>query len=277
MAATKVWKGTLNFGLLSIPVYLNVAAREKKVETHLYHTRCHQPIKKPNWCQQCDSRLGEAESYRGVPAGGRIVQLSDEEIEAIVPQTEKVMEINLCVKQKDVDPIYFSESFYMLPDVGGTKAYSLLSRVLKETGHVAIAQLSKSKREHVVLIRPKDNGLMIHFAWYPDEIAEVPEFSNFQPADVTANEIKLAKTLMDSMVGEFQPEQYEDGYRQRLNTLIASKLDRSVTAPAPVRGTQVRPTVDIAAALEASLVNRPKRRVRVPDEPASKPRKSRAA
>jgi DNA end-binding protein Ku len=265
--AQKVWRGFLNFGMLSVPVFLNVAARDKRVDLHTYHTACNSQIKAPKFCPACQLMLEPTEVYRGYDAGNGIIKLTDEEMESITPATEKVMEISECVKWSDVDPLYLAESYYLLPDDAGKKAYSLLVKALSDSGRVAIVQLTKSSREHVALIRPKGNGLMLHYVWYENEVNRVAEFESLAPAGLSANEVKLAGQLVANMAGDFNPSQYEDGYMQRLNTLIASKQDKKIQAPAPVNTARSAATVDIAAALEASLINKPRRRI-LPQEDA---------
>lgn len=270
--STKVWKGFLNFGLLSIPVYLNVGARDKKLELNTFHTACNGRIKMPKWCPSCSVMLEPTETYRGYDAGSGIVKLTDEEMEAITPTTEKVMEISECVEWKDVDPLYLAESFYVLPDDAGRKAYGLLTKTLMETGRVAVVQLTKSSREHVAILRPKGHGLVLNYLWYPNEIAQVSEFENLRPIALSAAETKLAKQLVESLAADFNPSQYEDGYLQRLNTLIASKLDSKVAAPAPINMPTRAATVDISAALEASLKN-PRRKAAEKEDDAPKGKK----
>src|SRR5438105_2126521 len=125
MSAHKVWRGHLTFGLLSIPVYLNVAARDKRVELHTFHTECNGPVKSPKYCPACAKMLSQDEVYKGYQAGNGIVRLSDQEIEAVTPASDKVLEISECVKWSDIDPIYLAESFFLLPDTAGQKAYAL--------------------------------------------------------------------------------------------------------------------------------------------------------
>jgi DNA end-binding protein Ku len=252
MGTRKVWSGFINLGLLSIPVNAGVGARDKRVELHTYHIACNGPVKSPKYCPTCAVQLQDGEIYKGYGEPPNVTPLSKEEIEALKPATEKVMEISETVLWKDVDPVYLAESYYLWPDTAGLKAYSLLVKTLIDTGRCAVAKLTKSSREHIVILRPKDNGLMMHFSWYQDEIAEVPEFDNLQLATLSANEMKLAKQLVESLASDFQPEQYQDAYRGRLNQLIQSKLDSSVKAPAPV-AVVVPKTVDITEALMASL------------------------
>ena len=271
MAAQKVWRGHLQLGMLNIPVFLNVAARDKKVEMHNHHTECNSPVKMPKYCPACQVILQPTEIFRGYDTGSGVVKLTDAELEAITPETDRIMRISDCVLWSEIEPEYLAESYYMLPDDAGKKAYSLLNRVLTETGRVAIAQLTKSSREHVVIIRPKDNGLMLHFIWFANEIARVPEFDELQEEKVSANEMKLAKQLVESKAAVFVHDEYENGYLQRLNTLIASKLDSKIQPPVPVKSTTIAVSQDIAAVLEASLAQAtPKRAIKLSGKKKSK-------
>lgn len=262
--ANKAWKGFLSFGILNIPVYLCVAARDKRVELHSYHEACNTQVKMPKYCPKCETMLQPTEIYRGFNAGDGIVKLTEAELDAITPATGREMKISHCVPFSQVDPVYLGESFYLLPDDAGQKAYSLLCKSLAASGRVAIAQLTKSSREHVVLIRPCGQGLMIHYLWYAAEIARVPEFEGLTEVKLSANEMKQASQLIELMddgtsfndlVGEF-----EDGYYQRVNTLIASKLDDKIQPPVSVKASVTTHTQDISGALSASIAAMTSRR-----------------
>jgi DNA end-binding protein Ku len=271
MAAHSVWKGFVSFGLLQFPVKLYVAARDKRVELHKYHIACNTNIKMPPWCPKCQVHLKEGEIYKGYEAGKGIIPLGKEEIEAITPATERQMEVREFVDFKDVDPVFLAESYYLLPEDAGVKAYSLLAKILQETGKCAIAQICKHSREHVALIRPKGTGLALHFLWYPAEISQMAEFDNFNPVAISAAEVKLGKQLVESMSNEFDPSQYEDGYLNRMNLLIQSKMDKSVAAPEPVKVIARADTIDISSALTASLA------AAKPKKAAPKAKKSKVA
>jgi DNA end-binding protein Ku len=266
MATHSVWRGFLTFGLLSMPVKLFTAARDKRVELNNFHTACNTQIKMPKYCPKCDVQLQPTEIYKGFNTGSGIVRLTEDEMDGITPDTERAIEINECVKWNDVDPVYLAESYYLAPETPNNKAYALLVKTLTDSGLVAITQITKNSREHIAVIRPKGNGLMLHYLWYANEVAQVAEFQNIQPITLSAKELKLAKDLAENMQADFDPSQYEDGYLQRLNTLIASKLDKKIAAPTPVKASARAETVDIASALEASLLNRPNRRRIKPQE-----------
>lgn len=265
--ATSVWKGFLNFGLVSIGIKMATAARDKGVELHQYHT-CGSRIKCPKQCPACNRLITDAEITKGYETGkDSFVPITKDEIAAILPASEKVMEIQSCVSWGDVDPTYLAESFYLLPEAPSKKAYSLLVQALADSGRVAITQLTKNNREHVVLIRPKGNGLVAHFLYYGTEVNRVAEFDDLPQTKLTASEMKLARQLVDNLDATFEPDEFENGYDQRLETLIASKIDKNVAAPAPVRQAAMQAMPDITSALQASL-NRPKRKIALPESKA---------
>jgi DNA end-binding protein Ku len=251
--ATKTWKGYLQFGLLSIPVYLNVGARDESIGLNLLHKKDKGRVRMPRTCEICEQKLESADIVKGYEtADGSYVLITPEELDAIEPESSRIMEIKHVVDAKSVDAIWLAESFYLLPEEPGLKPYSLLVKALADAGKVAIAQLCKSNREHVVLLRPRQNGLIAHFLYFADEVNRNPEFESLKPPVLAANELKLAAKLLESMDEPFNIAQFKDGYRERLNILIASKLDKTVKAPTPVK--PLTPAVmDMMAALEASL------------------------
>src|SRR5712671_5491322 len=191
--ATKTWKGHLRFGALTIPVFLNVAARDQRIELHSYHSVCNSSVKMPKFCPACNlNPVPPDQIYKGYDTGSGIVKITEQEMDAITPETEHIMDVSEIVKWENVDPVYLAESFYLLPDPAGVKAYSLLVKTLKDTGRVAIAQLTKSSREHMVCLRPKGNGLMLHYLYYQTEVNRVPEFESLPMSSFTSNEMTLA-------------------------------------------------------------------------------------
>lgn len=275
--ATKVWRGFLNFQLISIPVYLNVGARDNAgISFNNLHDKCKGRVRRPDTCEVCNQRVTSAEIIKGYETTeGQYAIITKEEIEAIEPESGKVMEITACVEARAVDAMYLAESFYLLPDAPGVKAYGLIVKALADSGRVAIAQLTKNNREHVVLLRPRGNGLVAHFLWYENEVCKNAEFDSLKAPLLTANELKLAGKVIEQLVAPWRPEQYKDGYQERLAQLVQSKLDKTVSAPTPVK-TTAAPVMDLMAALEASL-KAPKRQITLDDdESAAAPAKKSA-
>lgn len=263
MASTKAWKGFLKFGVLNVPIFLNVGARDsKQISFNNLHSKCNSQLKAPKYCPTCDERVPDDEVIKGYETPTGFIRINKTEIDSMAPASEKVIEISDCVKWEDVDPLYLAESFYVLPDQPGLKAYSLLVKSLTETGRVGLAQVSKNNREHLVLIRPKGNGLMLHYLWYANEVNRVPEFDELQPASLSPAEVKLGAKLVESLASDFQPEHFRNGFEERVAQLIASKMDETVQAPTPIQSTQNIAPADLMEALKASLAQpRPRRQI----------------
>lgn len=262
--ASKVWQGFIQLGMLSVPVYMTTAARDKRIDMHQYHTKCNGRINKPTVCLACDpSRaLPADEIYKGYEVSAdKILRIEKAELEAIQPQTEKIITISHVLDAKDLDLLYYNESFYVLPDVAGRKAYSLLAQTLQKSERIAVAQICKGNREHIIVLRPLKNGLAAHFLYYQDEVPMVAEFEQLDAVELRPEEFKLGTQVLAQFEGDFDMGEYEDGYRGRLNRLIESKLDKTVSAPAPVK-IAAKPTQDLMAALTASIAAKPPQRAK---------------
>jgi DNA end-binding protein Ku len=276
---TKVWKGFLTFGLLQIPVYLNTGAREKRVELHNYHRAtadgepCNGELGAPKKCKACGAGdLKESDIYKGYEGPNGIIPITKDELAAITPATEKVMEISEIVPLESIDPMYYNDAFYMLPDEAvGRKAYSLLLHTLIAKESAAIVRLTKSQREHIAAIRPKANGLVLSYLWHADEMNVNEDFEKFTPVACSEAEMNLAEQLADSLAADFNPDALEDSYRQRLSTLIASKLDKTIEPPAAVNTPTPEASVDLMAALKKSIATMPTKAA-APSKPAAKPK-----
>ena len=281
--ASSVWKGHLTFGLVSFPVRLFSAARGETVSFHLLHKPDHSRIKQITYCQAEDKPVPRTDLVKGYEyEKDHYVIVEDEEIKKVAPKTAKVMEILEFVKTTEIDPIYFESSFYMAPDEAGRKPYALLYDTLKRTGYVGVAKLSMHNREHVVILRPGDKGVVLHTMYFSDEIRAVEEFRT-DISQVKEKEIALAKMLIESLADDFKPEKYTDTYRENLQKLIQSKLagHKIVETPTP----HIAPVIDIMEALKKSLAQQkkpPRTAVAVAGEeeqeetPADKPRKRRS-
>ena len=259
MSAT-AWKGSLNFGLLSIPVKLHAAARDEKLSMNQLHKPCGSRVKMPLTCPTCARQVPREEIVKGYEfAKGQYVTVTEDELKAIAPVSDHIMEIAETVALAEIDPIYFAESYCCVPEPAGKKPYSLLSKALRDKQLVAIAHLTRSQREITVILRPKGKGLVAHALYFANEVRQVAEFETIEEIAVSPAELKLAVKLVESLAAPWQPEQYQDGYQARLRQLFAAKQKgETVTAtPEPERV----PVADMMAALEASLASVPRKKV----------------
>jgi DNA end-binding protein Ku len=283
--ASTVWRGYISFGLVSIPVRLFRAARPERVSFRRMYRAEPEESKEPEpppqaWkprqvdrplpsaqtepvlapVQQVSVRKGTDEvlSQRAVVKGyeyekNRFVAVEPEELKSIAPKTSSGMEIQEFVQLSDIDPVYFETSYYVAPEEAGEKAYALLYRSLQQTGLVAIAQFAMHTREHVVVLRPGKSGILAHTMFFASEVRAGEEYR----ADtrlVTQKELDLAQTLIHSLAAPFEPEKYRDTYRERVESMLAKKVQGQPveTTEPPQRQAEV---VDIADALRKSLAN----------------------
>jgi DNA end-binding protein Ku len=249
--ASTVWKGHLTFGLVSFPIRLYSAARGESISFNQLHKHDGSRVKQVLFCAAEDKPIPRSEIVKGFEyEKDRYVVIEDEEVKKVAPSTAKVMEVQEFVKANDVDPIYFETSYYMAPDEAGEKPYALLFDALKKTGYVGIAKIAMHNREHVVILRPGHNGVLMHTMYFQHEIRQVDEFRT-DLSLVKEKELALATSLIEALSGEFEPEKYKDNYRENLLRMIEAKKqgEEVVATPEP----QQAKVVDILEALKASL------------------------
>jgi len=249
--ASTVWKGHLTFGLVSFPVRLYSAARSESISFNQLHKHDNSRIKQVLYCQAEDKPIPRSEIVKGFEyEKDRYVIVEDEEIKKVAPATAKVMEILEFVKSDDVDPIYLETSYYMAPDEAGEKPYALLFEALTKTGYAGIAKIAMHNREHIVVLRPGEKGVLMHTMYYTHEIRQVDEFRT-DLSLVKDKELALATNLIEALAADFDPSKYTDEYRDNLLRMIEQKKagEEVVATPEP----QQSKVIDIMEALKASL------------------------
>jgi len=252
MAAT-VWKGYLSFGLVSFPVRLFSAARAETVHFHLLHKKDLSRVKEIWYCAAENEPIERSEIVKGYEAGkDDYVVIDDEDLKKIAPPTASAMEITQFVKNDEVDPIYFESSYYVAPEEAASKPYALFLAALTETKYDAIAQIAMHNREHIVIIRPDRDGLILHTLYYPDELHQANKKER-PKAKFTPKEFALAKNLISQLAAPFKPDQFHDRYRENVERLIEQKRNgEKITA---VKQPRKAPVVDLMEALKRSLAD----------------------
>ena len=254
--AASVWRGHLTFGLVTIPVRLFSAARSETISFNMLHKDDHSRIRQVTYCQLEDKPIARTETVKGYEyEKDHYVVIEDEEIRKVAPKTAKVMEILEFVKADQVDPIYLESSYYVAPDEGGEKAYALLFTALKESGYFALAKVAMHNREHIIVMRPGDKGIVSHTMYYQDEIRQVDEFRT-DTSLVKDKELAMAKMLISSLEAEFEPQKYHDTYRDNLQKMIEAKIEGKKVVETPAE--HVAPVIDIMEALKKSLAEKRK-------------------
>jgi DNA end-binding protein Ku len=227
------------------------AARSESISFNQLHKHDGSRVKQVLFCQLEDKPIPRSEIVKGFEyEKDRYVVIEDEEVKKVAPASAKVMEILEFVKNDDVDPIYLETSYYMAPDDAGEKPYALLFEALKKTGYAGVAKIAMHNREHIVILRPGKNGVLLHTMYFSHEIRKVDEFRT-DVSLVKEKELALATNLVEALAGEFEPDKYKDTYRENLLRMIEAKKEGQevVATPEP----QQAKVVDIMEALKASL------------------------
>ncbi len=179
------------------------------------------------------------------------VVVEPEDLEKIAPPTATVMEILQFVRMEEIDPIFLETSYYVAPEEAVSKPYSLLLDAMNQTKYDALAKVAMHGREHIVVLRPTDRGIVLHTMYFVDELHKANEVKAPRQAKFEKKEIDLAKKLIDTLAGPFQPEQYHDEYKKNVEELIEKK--RKGKKITPIRQPKTAPVIDLMQALQQSL------------------------
>jgi len=260
MPPHSIGSGTLSFGLVSIPVRLFSSSNSSAgVSFNLLHEKCGGRIKQQQLCPTCNEVLDRSQLVKGYEfAKDQYVRFNDEELKKLETAANSSIEITEFVPLDKVDPIYFERTYFLGIDKGGDKAYRLLCDAMKKSGRVALAKYVMRGKENLVLIRPVDDGLMLHTMYFADEVRDFGEIDKGKNVTVKPGELDLAKRLIDELSNDkFQPEQYHDEYRDRVMAVVEQKVEGKeiVTIEPDAHRTQV---IDIMDALKQSLEGRGK-------------------
>lgn len=248
-----LWKGVISFGLVTIPVKLYKATETKEIDFRLLHKECQTPISYRRYCDRCGEFVASDELIRGYEyERGRFVVLGDEDLEQLPLGTVHTIEILDFVPAGSVDPIYFMKSYFVAPGELGSKAYRLLFTVMEEMNRVAVAQVVLRSRENLCLLRTYKKLILLSSMHYAGEIRpaeQVPGVETELP--LGDKELSMARTLVESMTTSFEPEKYTNRYREALEELIASRIERREVAV--VRPPEEREIIDLVEALRRSV------------------------
>ncbi len=254
-----IWSGAISFGLVTVPVKLYSAVNRKTVRFHQLNSETGVRIQQ----KRVDPTTGDEVPYENIVKGyeltpDRYVVIEPGELDALDPKRTKTIDIEDFVSLEEIDPIYFDHPYYLAPGAGGAKPYRLLLEAMRETGRVAIANVVIRSKQQLVAVRPMSNGEALGMSTmvYPDEVidpATVDEIPAAGDVDINDREIDIAKQLIDSLAGPFDPDKYSDTYREEVLGLIERKAQGEQIAVQPAADEEAAPVPDLMAALKASL------------------------
>ncbi len=254
--ARSIWRGSISFGLVSVPVRMFTATESKELRFHFLHKGDLSPIGYDKVRKDTGEHVDPDEIIRGFEVDkGRFVELSDEDLDRL--DVELAHGIDICdfVSLEEIDPIYFRKAYYLLPEDGAEKPYALLVRALEETGKVGIAKIVIRKKQHLACLRPWEGTILLETMYFADEVRR-PEKVELKGA-LRGPEVEMARSLVENLSEPFEPAKYDDTYRKELLELLRAKA-KGAPLPEPQEDGE-GDVIDLMAALRES-VERTKRR-----------------
>lgn len=254
MALRPLRNATITFGLVSIPVRFYTATKSEDIHFNLLHASCGSRVNRKWWCPHHEKIVDSDELIRGYAISkNKFVTFTDEEIETLETDDNRALDIVEFLTLDQIDPVFFEKAYFLGPAPGGGKTYKLLSTAMKKEGKVALARWVAAGREHLVVIRPYEDGIILHTMFYADEVRDFGAIET-ERSEVKEKEIKLAEMLINELSEKkFNPAQFKDEYRERLLDRIKAKSHgKAITAEEPEeeKGAEV---IDIMEALRRSL------------------------
>ena len=247
-----IWKGAITFGLITIPVGLYTAIEEKDVRFNQLHSKDNGRIKYKRVCTVCGEEVPYDEIVKGYEfEKDNYVVFTEEEMAQIPADSIKAIDIVSFVPLDEIDPIYFQKPYYLAPEPSGIKAYKLLEKALSEAGKVGVAKITLREKERLATLRVKDGVFILETMHWPDEIREAEFEELSKNVEIRAQELAMANSLIENLSDHFQPEEFHDAYRERLEEAVKAKVDGAEVAVAPSKEpTQI---LDLMEALKASV------------------------
>jgi DNA end-binding protein Ku len=254
--ARAIWKGSLSFGLVNVPVGLYTATQDKAIHFNQFEEGTSDRIRYKRVNERTGEEVDYARIVKGVDlGGGEFAILTPDELDAAAPEKSRTIDIEGFVDLADIDPIYYRTTYFLAPEGDAARrAYALLRKAMQESNKVGIATFVMRNKEYLVAIRPEDEVIALETMYFADEIRtpseELPNLST--DGKFTAKELDMAQLLIDSLAQDFDPTKYHDDYRRQVEELVETKRQGGVieTAPRPARSSNV---VDLLEALQASV------------------------
>src|SRR3954471_1693758 len=250
-----IWNGSISFGLVNIPIGLALATQRDDVSFRTLHRECGTPIKQKRWCPHHEHEVEADELVKGwEDAKGENVIVEDADLESVPLQRSQSIEILRFVKLEDVDPVYFDRTYYLSPAAAeaARRPDGLLLRAMQETGMAAVGKCVLWGKENLCLIRAQGDALAMELLFFADDVRSKAEIEEaVEAVEVRDAELDLAGQVINSLVGEWAPEEFENEYRKDLRAMLDAKLSgEQIKRPEPVAET---PVIDLMEALRRSV------------------------
>jgi DNA end-binding protein Ku len=259
-----IWKGSIAFGLVNVPVKVYSATEDHDLKFHQVHAKDNGRIRYKRVCEVC----GEVVEYRDIAKAfesddGQTVVITDEDIATLPEERSHEIEVVEFVPASEIDPLMYDRSYFLEPDGKSSKSYVLLAKTLADTDRVAIVHFALRSKTRLAALRVKDfskrDVMVIHTLLWPDEIRD-PDFPVLdKEVEIKPAELKMAGQVVESMADDFRPDEFRDTYQEQLRELVAAKLEGGeafTTEDQPAELDETEDVSDLLAKLEASVKRR---------------------
>jgi DNA end-binding protein Ku len=254
--ARAIWKGSISFGLVNIPIALYPATGREEFKFRLLRKSDLSPVNYKRVAEKDGKEVPWDQIAKGYEyEKGKYVVLKDEDFERVDLEATQTVDIQDFVDQEEIDPVFFYKPYYLEPQKGGDKAYALLRDALKDSNKVGIAKVVIKTRQYLAGVKPEDGALVLELMHFADELADPGKLHLPKKTEVGKREINMAKSLIDSMSSKWNPEKYKDDYREALMEVIEEKVEaggkeieeKPKKAPKPTK------VIDLVSVLQKSL------------------------
>jgi len=254
--ARAIWKGSISFGLVNIPIALYPATRREELKFRLLRKVDLSPVNYKRVAEKDGKEVSWDQIVKGYEyEKGKYVVLKDEDFERVDLEATQTVDIQDFVDLEEIDPMFFYKPYYLEPQKGGDKAYALLRDALKDSNKVGIAKVVIKTRQYLAGVKPEDGALVLELMHFADELADPGKLHVPKKTEVGKREMTMAKSLIDSMSSKWNPEKYKDDYREALMEVIEEKVEaggkeieeKPKKAPKPTK------IIDLVSVLQKSL------------------------
>jgi len=250
-----IWKGSLTFGLVHVPVEMKTAVRSDHISFRMLHAEDMSPIKYERVCQADGEPVPWNEIVKGYEyEKGKFVVLTDDDFKKAALDSSRTIDIIDFVREDEIDARFFETPYYLLPTKGGDKPYALLREAMRETGVVGVGKVIIRRTQHLAGVRVVGDALVLEIMRFANELVDTNEFSFPGNDALREQELTMAKQLVENLAEPFDPEKYTDDYRSNLMKLIRAKMKgKKVTAAEPLPEDEDTKVLDLMSRLQASL------------------------
>ena len=251
-----IWKGSISFGLVNIPIALYPATRREELKFRLLRKTDLSPVNYKRVAEKDGKEVPWDQIVKGYEyEKGKYVVLQDEDFQRVDIEATQTVDIQDFVELDEIDPIFFYKPYYLEPQKGGDKAYALLRDALKDSKKVGVAKVVIKTREYLAGVKPEDGALVLELMHFADELADTSKLHIPKKVEVGKREMTMAKSLIDSMSSKWNPEKYKDDYREALMEVIEEKVEAGgkEIEEKPRKAPKLTKVIDLVSVLQKSL------------------------